>query len=272
MYCDLLRARTAACAAVGIVSTMLPISLHADEAAADSKTEQVVVSGRRISDTAPGFEAARAEAARVPGGASVVASDEYADRRASTLADVFALTPGVFVQTRFGAEEARLSIRGSGLQRTFHMRGINLLQDGVPITLADGSADFQAIEPLALAYTEVLRGANALQFGSTTLGGAVNFISPSGHDGEGLRPRLEVGSFGYRRALLGVGDANGSLDYFVSASAYTQDGFRDWSEQRNGRLFGNVGLVLNDLAETRFYIAAVHSESQLPGSLTKAQL
>ncbi len=92
----------------------------------------------------------------------------------------------MFAQPRFGAEEARLSIRGSGLQRTFHMRGIYLLQDGVPITLADGSGDFQAVEPLALAYTEVRRGANALEYGGTTLGGSINFISPSGHDGDGI--------------------------------------------------------------------------------------
>src|SRR5690606_15037203 len=110
----------------------------------------------RPSSTAPGIDAARAEAARVAGGASVVGREEYSGARSSNLYDVFALTAGVFVQPRFGAEEARLSIRGSGLQRTFHMRGITLLQDGVPITLADGGGDFQAIEPLALAYTEVL--------------------------------------------------------------------------------------------------------------------
>src|SRR5262249_1240371 len=152
---------------------------------------------------------------------------EYADGRASSLQDVFALAPGVFAQSRFGAEEARLSIRGSGLQRTFHMRGINLLQDGVPITLADGSGDFQAVEPLALAYTEVLRGANALEYGGTTLGGSINFVSPSGHDGAGLSPRVEGGSFGYRRGLVSLGDHAGPADYFASLSAYSQDGFRE---------------------------------------------
>lgn len=39
------------------------------------------------------------------------------------------------------------------------MRGINL----------DGSGKFEAIETLALAYTEALRGANALQFAQTSL-------------------------------------------------------------------------------------------------------
>jgi iron complex outermembrane receptor protein len=240
--------------------------------AVSANTEQVTVTARRITPTAQGEAAARAEVARIAGGANVVGRDEYSNGRASNLQDVFSLTPGVFVQPRFGAEEARLSIRGSGLQRTFHMRGINLLQDGVPITLADGSGDFQAVEPLALAYTEVLRGANALEYGGTTLGGSINFISPSGFDGAGLRPRLEGGSFGYRRALVSSGGRRGDADYFASISAYEQDGFRDWSRQENQRLFGNVGLRISDAVATRFYVAAVHTDSQLPGSLTKAQL
>jgi len=234
--------------------------------------DQITVTADRITPTAPGEGAARAEAARVPGGADVVSAEDYAAGRASTFSDLFAFSPGVFAQPRFGAEEARLSIRGSGLQRTFHMRGIYLMQDGVPITLADGSGDFQAVEPLALAYTEVRRGANALEYGGTTLGGSVNFVSPSGHDGGGIRPRIEGGSFGYRRALVSAGDVVGRGDYFASLSAYEQDGYRDWAKQQNGRFFGNVGLALGTNAETRFYVTALHSDSQLPGSITKAQL
>ena len=240
--------------------------------ATSQSIDQVTVTARPPLSTAPGEAAARAVLKRVPGGANVIGRDEYENGRASTLRDVFALTPGVYVQPRFGAEESRLSIRGSGMQRTFHMRGINLLQDGVPLTLADGSGDFQAIEPLALAYTEVLRGANALQYGGTTLGGSINFVSPSGHDGAGFNPRLEGGSFGYRRAMASFGASVGAADYFASLSAYSQEGFRAWSHQQNRRFFGNVGLHPHDGLETRFFVAAVDTDSQLPGSLTKAQL
>lgn len=234
--------------------------------------EQITVTADRITLTAPGEDVARLEAARVPGGADVVSFTDYADGRASTFSDVFAFSPGVFAQPRFGAEEARLSIRGSGLQRTFHMRGIYLMQDGVPITLADGGGDFQAVEPLALAYTEVRRGANALEYGGTTLGGSINFISPSGHDRAGLRPRIEGGSFGYVRGLVTAGGQWDRGDYFASLSAYQQDGFRDWSRQKNQRLFANAGVELGTNVETRFFLSALTSDSQLPGSITKAQL
>ena len=138
----------------------------------------------------------------------MIDADSYKRGRASTIRDALDFAPGVFVQSRFGAEEARLSIRGSGIQRTFHGRGIMLLQDDVPLNLADGSFDFQAIEPLATRYIEVYRGANSLQFGSTNLGGAINFVSFTGYDALPLTARLEYGSFQSFRAqlMLGFGD------------------------------------------------------------------
>jgi iron complex outermembrane receptor protein len=259
-------------ASSGAAASCLLNTTSLAQQAAPHAFDQITITADRLTPTAPGEDAARADASRVPGGADVVGAADYADGRSSTFADIFAFSPGVFAQPRFGAEEARLSIRGSGLQRTFHMRGIYLMQDGVPITLADGSGDFQAVEPLALAYTEVRRGANALEYGGTTLGGSINFISPSGHDGGGIRPRIEGGSFGYRRVLVSAGDVYRGGDYFASLSAYEQDGYRDWSQQENKRFFGNASLKLGASAETRFFASAVQSRSQLPGSLTRAQL
>lgn len=209
---------------------------------------------------------------RIPGGANVVDSETYATGRASTLQDALNYSPGVFVQPRAGADESRLSIRGSGIQRTFHLRGVKILQDGSRLNLADGSADFQAIEPLAARYIEVFRGGNALQYGSTTLGGAINFVTPTGYDAERIRVRGEAGSFSYNRLMLSSGGVHGSLDYFVSVSRYSQDGFRDWAATENWRMFSNAGYRITPNLETRFYLTYVKSDSQLPGNLTKAQL
>src|SRR5690606_41370321 len=86
---------------------------------------------------------------------------------------------GVSAKQRF-AEEVRLSIRDSGLSRSFHMRGIKFLQDGMPLTLADNSTDFQEIDPATLRYVEVFKGANGLRYGAANLGGAINFVMPTG--------------------------------------------------------------------------------------------
>jgi iron complex outermembrane receptor protein len=214
----------------------------------------------------------RNEIQQTPGGVSVVDPETYKRGKATTLKDVLDYSPGVFVQPRFGAEEARISIRGSGIQRTFHGRGLKLMQDGAPVNLADGGFDFQAIEPLVAKAVEVYRGANALQFGSTTLGGAINFISPTGYDASPLTVRAEYGSFGTVRGLLSSGGVSGANDYFLSLSHLSQDGFRDHSQQNNQRLFTNVGHRFSENLETRFYLTLALTDSELPGNLTKGQL
>jgi iron complex outermembrane recepter protein len=243
--------------------------------AAPVQLPPVVVQGKAAAEpalTVPSLEGAQRESRFTPGGATVVDPASYETGRTSTFQDLLGFAPGVFVQPRFGSDEARLSIRGSGIQRTFHGRGVQVLLDGVPVNLADGGFDFQAIEPIGLKYTEVFRGSNALQYGGTTLGGSINFVSPTGHDADRARLRLEAGSFGYLRAFGSTGGVSGPVDYYASISHSRQDGFRNWADQENMRFFGNVGFRINADLETRFYLSLTDSDSQLPGSLTKAQL
>ncbi len=74
----------------------------------------------------------------------MVPAASYRDQAgATTCDDALALTLGVFAPPKWG-QDTRLSIRGSGLARNFHLRGVRLLQDGIPINQADGSGDFQS--------------------------------------------------------------------------------------------------------------------------------
>ena len=52
--------------------------------------------------------------------------------------------------------------------------------DGIPINTADGYVDSSEIDPTAYRYVEVYKGANALRFGANSLGGAINFVMPTG--------------------------------------------------------------------------------------------
>ena len=227
---------------------------------------------RETDPTAPTQAEKRLEFSRIPGGASVIDAETYKSGRSSTLQDALGLAPGVFVQPRFGAEEARLSIRGSGLQRTFHGRGLLLMQDGAPVNLADGSFDFQVIEPLATDHIEVLRGANAWRYGAATLGGAVNFVAPSGATAPPVQLRYEGGSFDYQRLFAALAQDFGDWDGYLSFSDASQDGFRDHARQDSQRYFANLGGRISERLSTRFYFTHVETDSELPGNLTLAQL
>lgn len=229
---------------------------------------QVEAADERGSLTVPTAEEARTALREIPGAVDVVGDDQWQGNAAHTLRDVLAYTPGVFAQPKWG-EDTRLSIRGSGLSRNFHLRGIQLLQDGVPINTADGSGDFQEIDPTAYRYTEVYKGANALRYGATALGGAINFVSPTGRDASPLQMRLDGGSFGFRRLQASSGGQKGNVDAFVTGSRLSHDGFRDHSAGESKRLSANVGWRMASWAETRLYLNVNNIDQQIPGTVTR---
>jgi iron complex outermembrane receptor protein len=213
---------------------------------------------------------ARQEIQQTPGGVAIVAAADYKNNSvASTIKDILGYVPGVFVQPKWG-DDSRLSIRGSSLSRNFHLRGIQLYMDGIPINTSDGYGDFQEIDPTAYKYIEVYKGANALQFGANSLGGAINFVTPTGRDAGINSAGIDMGSFGYRRFQGSVGGANGPWDAFFTASNQSAEGFRDHSYGHSTRASGNVGYQFSPDFETRFYINANDIRQRIPGSVTRA--
>ncbi len=214
-------------------------------------------------------EQARKEINNTPGAVAVVPAEAFKNQRAATVKDMLDYVPGVWAQPKWG-EDSRLSIRGSGLSRGFHGRSLQLTMDGIPINTADGYFDFQEIDPSAYRYVEVYKGANALRFGANSLGGAINFVTPSGRDANLIAASVDAGSFGYRRAQSSSGGAFGAFDYFVTGSYQTQNGFRDHSDGNAMRGFGNFGYKLTPNIETRFYFNGNAIEQHIPGSVTKS--
>ena len=222
-------------------------------------TQIIVVTGERL-------PAGAAEVQGRPGGSDLVKAADYEDRLAVSLRDALAYSPGVYSQPRFG-QEVRLSIRGSGISRGYHMRGLTLLQDGVPINLADDNGDFQELDPSTLNHLEIYRGANAFRFGGTTLGGAVNGVTPTGRSSHGLRMRAEGGSFQTLRGSASFGWRNSGADAWLSFARDQSDGDREHDDRKALRAHGNAGFELSGNAETRFYISANRIEQELPGAL-----
>jgi iron complex outermembrane receptor protein len=232
-------------------------------AAEEASDATIIVTGRAASDEA------EISANNTAGGTDVVSHEDYADKTIVSLRDTLAFSPGVYTQPRFG-QEVRISIRGSGLSRGFHMRGLTLLQDGIPINLADDNGDFQELEPIFFDHLEVYRGANALRFGSGTLGGAINGVTPTGDNAAGLYLRGDVGSSDFYRGLASFGVGDGDANAWAAISADSHKGDRQHAQRDSLRFNGNVGLRISDVVSTRFYGSATTLNQELPGALTRA--
>lgn len=212
-----------------------------------------------------------AEQARTPGGVTLVDSEDLKQRSVTSLADVLRYVPGIWTATGTTADGAYLSSRGSNLDATnYDGNGIKLLQDGLPVTAADGNNHNRALDPQAMRQGIVARGANALAYGASTLGGAIDFITPTARD---TAPEVAVnfGSHGHRQASATVGAVDGGFDALVSVEARRTDGYREHQAQERESLYANAGWQLSDQVRTRFYASYSKNDQELPGALTRAQ-
>ena len=118
----------------------------------------------------------------------------------------------------------------------FGVRGIKILVDGIPETLADGQSQVDGIEPLAsVRQVEVLRGPASALYGNAA-GGVISIQSELGSAEPYADARIAVGDYGYRKYQVKTAGAVGRLHYLVSLSDLQIDGYREHSEAENTQL------------------------------------
>jgi iron complex outermembrane recepter protein len=219
------------------------------------------------------LEERRARLSQIPGSVALIEPEQIRKTRQANLKDVLGFTPGVYVQPRFGAaDESQISIRGSGLRNNFHLRGLNVLVNGMPYRNADGFTDFESLELLNTESIEVYKGGNALRYGGSTVGGAINLETKTGYTATPVGVVAEGGSFGFLKTQLSSGATVGKLDYFGSYTRTTLDGYRDYSGQGRDRINGHLGYVLSENTDVRAFYFFAQVDEQLPGALTEGEL
>ena len=143
-------------------------------------------------------------------------------------------------------------------RRGFHLRGVEVLQDGIPVNLADGSGDFYQIDPLAIRSRRRLPGRQRA---------APSALPPSAAPSTSSRPprytaeapnilRAEGGSYGTWRLSGQVSRVFGDWDALLNATALHSDGYRRHSRSQYEQFNANVGYRIAPNVETRFYAGA----------------
>lgn len=265
--------------AVGAGATFFLIGqLHAAQAEVSESSKQgatgqlstVVVQGQKLDDT----RKAELSLKEVAGGVNFIDSAQVEQGRVSTATDVFALQPGVIATQGGGNNDGgRISIRGSGINKGvgYFRAGIFFLFDGLPVS-GPGGTPYELFEPLGLSHTEILRGANAFDIGSLYLGGAINYVTKTGYDAAPLQVRYEAGSYGYQKRQISSGQVFGPLDYYVSLTDSSSDGFQDQTRGKSAGFAGNIGYQFSPQLKTRLYYRYRTTDNETPGYITKAQL
>lgn len=206
----------------------------------------------------------------VPGAMSVADSTTIRRTRGAALGEALRAVPGVQINSLYGSEDVRISIRGAGSRGGFGVRGVALLLDGVPLTEPDGQGRLDLPELAVARQLEVVRGASSALYGGAAGGGVVNVITASGRDAPGFGIRHLFGDYGLRKLDASWGVARGDWDVLVHAGATANEGYRRWSSGdvtratlRAGRRVGDGRVALD---------ASVSSLAQrIPGALNEGE-
>lgn len=255
--------RTVLLAAAGVSG------LGCGQALADQSGPGVVVEGVVVTADPLGRSGGE-----VTSNVAVVAGEELAHRRQSTLGETLNGLPGVNSDT-FGGGASRPVIRGQTAPR------VKVLSDGAALMDASEVSPDHAVsgEPLLLDRIEILRGPSALLYGGGAIGGAVNLIDkkiptevpPAG--GEGTA-EVRVGSADNERAgVLGLTAGTGPFAVRVELAGRRTDDYEvpDWDEDTLDGSFNRTSTATLGLSwiGSRGYLGAAyteqHSKYGLPG-------
>ncbi|CAN5848225.1 TonB-dependent receptor [soil metagenome] len=247
------------------------------------------VAAQEVPDTVP--LAHRPILVRVPGSSftlgaprpiAALSGHELGGARAAVfLEEAVQALPGVQIQNRYNfAVGERLSVRGFGGRAQFGVRGVRVLVDGVPATLADGQTTLDHVDVATLGRVEALRGPGASLYGNAA-GGVLHFQTrdpPS----ERLRPEIftMAGSDGLLQLRGTAGGRGGGVGYVVSAARVNYDGFRRDPLAENGGTYGaarrnsvNATLQLpGGPGRLRATLNWLDLAAENPGSLSEALL
>jgi len=233
-----------------------------------------LVPAETLSVTLPGIaiEATRSPAAQAPLAAMEISRlERVLYEPATSLDDVLSELPGLWVNDRNNASLGeRMSIRGMGWSTAFGVRGIQVLLDGIPLTMPDGQAITDIIDPSMIRRAEIVRGPASFLWGNGS--GGVLFLSTDDTAREGYaRLRAAGGSDGFQQLAAEAVALPGRHRVHAFVSDNRRGGFRDYSESRLTRASLHGDVAVGRQTRLKLMGAFADQDAQNPGALTLEQ-
>ncbi len=209
---------------------------------------------------------------QVPAAITVVEQKHILQGRPATGVDeTLRYAPGVQAERRFGPDDVRLSIRGSGVRSTFGVRSIRVLIDGIPLTEVDGQTRLEPIDLDAVTRVEVLRGPNSTLYGNASAG-VINYVLEEGKkDHRYAEPRFVFGAYDFYKYRLKSAGATDQFSWMANYSYLDYGGYRDHSVTRNQRFVGKFTYTINDHSDLSLVVTYGQLDGDIPGNLTMTQ-
>jgi iron complex outermembrane receptor protein len=213
-----------------------------------------------------------------PAAVSVVSGDDLRNSTAQVnLSESLGSVPGLQIQNRQNyAQDLQLSVRGFGSRSMYGVRGVRVYVDGIPATMPDGQGQTSNIDINSIDKVEVLRGPYSALYGNAS-GGVVNIDTQTGSQPTTLTAGTYFGSYGSWRNSVkasgstGDGSHAGDVNYTISGSRFTTNGYRDHSGTQKNLGNARLGVRIDDVSTLTLMLNSVSVDANDPGGLTRAE-
>lgn len=179
--------------------------------------------------------------------------------------------PGLWINDRQNqALGERITIRGIGWRAAFGVRGIQVILNDIPLTVADGQTMINIVEPGFIRRAELVRGPAATYWGNSS-GGVLYLSTDPDYENPGsFRFRTLAGSYGMRKAEGEFSFLNTTHRMSGYTSYQSYDGFRDYSASKLLRSGITGSISLSPESQLKYQAASIYMpQAQHPSSLTE---
>lgn len=224
------------------------------------QTDEVVVTGTRSNQ----------KIIDIPYSVVRISPAQFKYDRKVSISDVLNAVPGVFMQSRYGNHDVRISIRGFGSRSNTGIRGVRILLDGIPESEPDGQTRIEAIDFNSIGSIEIVKG-NSSSLYTNAPGGVVNFINDINFANSFFNQFNEFGSFNLRRNGFKAGIRTENYGLLTTYTYHNYKGYREHSEDYWHILNTVLETTPGDNTNFQFLGYFATGLIRLPGSLTKEE-
>ncbi|MBI4986680.1 MAG: TonB-dependent receptor [Rhodocyclales bacterium] len=208
----------------------------------------------------------------VPAAIAVVGKERIEDAKMMNVKDGLAGIPGVLIDSKNGGYDAKLVIRGSGLNAAYGIREVMMLRDGVPMTDPDSLSKLDFIDTQDIERIEVTKGPGNL-YSPGSAGGAIQIISKSVFDERANSAKLGYGDYNNQNLHLryGANVTDSQALAFTGAFRAQHNNWRQWNKFDTTQAGLKHGMQLPGGAILESELSYTEANIQLPGSMSAAQ-
>lgn len=207
---------------------------------------------------------------KITGNITVIDSEDIKNSGAQNIPDLLSNAVGINIYSYGTAKSANIDIRGFG--ETAQSNILVLVNDRKINAVDLSGPDVLRIPIGSVEKIEIIRGAGSVLYGDNAVGGVVNIITKKGKGPLSGSISASYGSYDSVKTDLEVSGSKDHVNYFIYASYFDTEGYRDNSDVLTKDFNARLGYTLTDLLDIDFSFMRHEDKLGLPGALSESAI